>query len=83
MQFNIIKITLQLHNFSKDGGIKELMKEFQINQVKLVEMFSKVWEFVLVETKLLILVLFELKSLFLNIFSEFQRGRLIKQKTSI
>lgn len=49
MQFNIIKITLQLHNFSKDGGIKELMKEFQISQVKLVEMFLKVWEFVLGE----------------------------------
>lgn len=49
MQYNIIKIFLQLQNFSNDGGTKEHTKEFQTNQIKLVEMFSKELVFVLAD----------------------------------
>lgn len=41
MQFNTIKITLQHPASWKDGGTKQLGKEFLTNQPKTVEMFSK------------------------------------------
>jgi len=51
MLYNIIEILLQHLNFSKNGGIKILGKEFQIkiNLRHLEEMLSKGKEYVLDE----------------------------------